>query len=145
MARGIELEPVARRAYEVKTGIPMPALEIESHPEIPFIGGNLDGINRDARRVLEIKCPGRTDHEEAVKGRIPRKYVWQCVHLMFLADLPSLDYFSFDGWDGVIVSMKRDSRLEKELLREEKAFWKCVTRDVPPGFEKLKKTRSDRQ
>lgn len=131
MMRGLELEPIARRAYEMKTGIKMPADEF-SHPEYPFIGANFDGINLARRRVLEIKCPGDIDHAIAVGGAIPSYYIWQCVHLMMVANVPLCDYWSFDGWAGVLVSMKRDPRLEEELFEAEVQFWWHVTNDVPP-------------
>jgi putative phage-type endonuclease len=131
MKRGIELEDPARAEYERMTGISAPALLIE-HATLPFIRASLDGINDEARRVLEIKCPGKKDHAEARAGRIPEKYLWQCVHLLLVTGYERLDYFSFDGQRGVIVPFERDETLEQRLVQAETWFWRYVVDDVPP-------------
>ena len=134
MQRGIELEPIARRAYEALHGVKMPADEL-THPSIPFIRANFDGINREAQRVLEIKCPGPPDHATAKAGMIPEKYFWQCVHLMGVAGLPELHYFSFDGTTGVTVVLRRNVKLETILFQAESVFWQCLQEKIPPAFE----------
>lgn len=131
MRRGLALEPVAREAYEELTGIEMPAARME-HPKRPFIRASFDGLNEKHGRVLEIKCPGRVDHLEARRGRIPKKYLWQCVHLLLVSGLPALDYFSWDGSTGVTVSMKRQRALETRLMAAEIEFWQYVQLDEPP-------------
>jgi predicted phage-related endonuclease len=86
-----------------------------------------------ARRVLEIKCARvKKDHAEARAGRIPAKYLWQCVHLLLVTGFDHLDYFSFDGQRGVIVRFERDEKLEQKLLAAEAEFWRYVQNDVPP-------------
>lgn len=134
MQRGLDLEPRAREEYERLTGIPMPATRLE-HPDHRFIRATFDGLNLDAKRVLEIKCPGNADHVTAIQGKIPDKYLWQCVHLIFVAQMKTLDYFSFDGFSGVLVTMKRDVALENRLFKEESIFWKHVVKDTPPPHE----------
>ncbi len=148
MQRGLDLESFARLEYERMTGIPMPATR-GKHPEHDFIRVNADGANRDARRALEIKAPGKKDHDIARKGLIPRHYIPQLVHTLLVLDLPVIDYFSFKGLpplptgavpifpeltrgQGIIIAFKRNAKLEKQLLIEEKAFWKCIEDDVPP-------------
>ncbi len=134
MKRGSDLEPRARALYEKMTGLKMPAVYIE-HAQNPIIRSSFDGINDDARRVLEIKCPGAVDHATAVNGRIPDKYIWQCVHHLMTVEYEDLDYFSFDGEKGVIVPFKRDLKLEQQLFEAEKEFWGYVQRDECPPKE----------
>jgi putative phage-type endonuclease len=134
MDRGLELEPRARRAYEMKTGIKMPPKEID-RGKYSFMRANLDGINLEHGRVLEMKCPGQVDHATAVAGQVPEKYQWQCVHNLAVPELEVLDYWSFDGWDGVVVTVLRDLAKEEELIDAEARFWWHVVNDVPPPVE----------
>lgn len=133
MKRGLELEPKARLAYEKETGIRMKPKVCLEHPEMPFIRASYDGLNIHAERGLEIKCPGRVDHGVAKQGKIPEKYLWQCVHLLMVCGYEQLDYFSFDGSQGVVVPFKRDKSLEKKLLQKELVFWEHVQTDTPPA------------
>lgn len=131
MKRGLRLEPLARAEYERLTGIPMPSRRGENKKR-PFIRASFDGLNLDAGRVLEIKCPGQKDHLTACRGEIPKKYVWQCVHLLLVADLQYLDYFSYDGKTTALITLKRNRRQENELIVKETAFWNCIVNDTPP-------------
>ena len=132
MRRGIHLEPKARARYEDMTGIEMPRHYAVSS-KYNFIRGNADGVNFKAAKGLEIKCPGRADHAVALAGKIPEKYIFQLVHLLYVLDLDEMDYFSFDGEDGKIVPFYRDKKLEKKLIPEERKFWEeHVVKDVPP-------------
>jgi putative phage-type endonuclease len=131
MRRGLELEPIAREKYQLQTGVLMPAVNVEN-PKMPFIRASLDGMNM--RKGLEIKCPGPKDHAEALAGRIPEKYVWQLRHQMLAADLDIVDYYSFDGKDGVIIPFHREEKPENELLKAEKEFWDFVLSNVAPPY-----------
>ena len=91
---------------------------------------SFDGLMRGL--ALEIKCPGAEDHATALAGKIPKHYLWQCVHLLAVAEVGSLDYFSFDGNAGVIVEMEYDRDLEGKLVEEEIRFWRCVLQERPP-------------
>lgn len=141
MRRGIELEPYARQSYENETGIRMPT-ERMIHKEHDFVRAHFDGINKLARLVLEIKCSGRIDHEKAMSGKIPDKYLWQCVHLLAVSGLPMLHYWSFDGENGVLVKFKRDKALEEKLLIQETIFWGHVTTDKAPKVDLFKIRRN---
>lgn len=142
MKRGHRLEPKARAWYERKTGIKMPAVCVENAKN-PIIRASLDGINDEVRRSLEIKCPGREDHAAALQGRIPEKYVWQCVHQCMTTEYEQVDYVSFDGEDGVIVEFHRDEKLERELYEAESRFWEFVVKDIaPPRLEPKPEVRA---
>jgi putative phage-type endonuclease len=132
MRRGRQLEPVARMEYERMTGLKMRA-DCAQHAEHDFVRATLDGLNEEAGRVLEIKCPGREDHLTARLGKIPDKYLWQCVHLLMTTGFGHLDYFSYDGERGVIVEFKRDKRLEDRLFKEVTLFWEHVLKDLEPA------------
>ncbi len=132
MRRGLRLEPLARCRYQDMTGIAMPAANYQIHPKYKFVRANADGVNWKEEIALEIKCPGKTDHALALSGKIPEKYKFQLVHLLLVLGLERIDYFSFDGEDGVIVPFERNKLLEGKLLSEEMRFWDCVTTGTPP-------------
>lgn len=126
MQRGIRLEPEARRSYESMTGIQMPP-DCLVHPKYPQLRLTADGVNYDVARALEIKCPGKADHKVAQKGEIPAKYVWQCVHTLMVLDLDFIDYFSYrEDADPVLLTMKRDFKLENRLMDAELSLWKII-------------------
>jgi putative phage-type endonuclease len=138
MQRGIRLEPEARRSYENFTGLPMLPGVMLVHPQYPQLRANLDGLNREEGRVLEIKCAGRADHKTAMKGKIPKHYFWQCVHLLMVSGMEWLDYYSYDGeGGGVTITMRRDPALEAQLMAAELAFWDLVLKDHWPPWEVL--------
>lgn len=136
MLRGLRLENEARAKYEAETGIPMPA-KVVKHPEIRYMHASLDGLNDDAGGGLEMKAPCAADHIEAIKGNVPRGYIWQCVHnLAARPNLKWIDYWSFnpdfDGPDTARVRVKRSRRLERELLAKEKEFYQFMLTNTPP-------------
>src|SRR3990167_8630858 len=94
MERGTELEPKARANYEILRDLDMPPT-LAVHNKYPFLRASLDGFNKDKKKILEIKCPGQKDHEQAVSGLIPEKYIYQIVHQLLVTDAESVDYFSF--------------------------------------------------
>lgn len=123
MRRGIELEPQARAAYEAKTGIKMPPV-VGQHEVYTWARASLDGMN--GVKGLEIKCPGLKVHAEALEGRVPSYYLDQIHHQMLVAELDSIDYFSFDGRNGVIVTVNRDLQREQQIIHAESLFWEAV-------------------
>ncbi len=131
MERGNELEPKARNYYQLYCDIDMPPVLAE-HKEFPFLRASLDGFNSGAKKVLEIKCPGKEDHQRALNKEIPEKYIWQLVHQLMVADADVADYLSFDGERGVILPFHRDLKLEKNLMEAEFRFWEQVQKDAPP-------------
>ena len=135
MRRGLRLEPRARRLFEEKTGLTMPASRLE-HRVHPQLRATFDGLNAKEKCILEIKCPGLEDHRRACEGKIPVKYMWQCVHQLFVSEFPVLYYWSyFTDDDCALVVLERERKLENALIPEELKFWQHVVDDVPPPFE----------
>jgi putative phage-type endonuclease len=146
MRRGNELEPKARAWYELTHDLEMPAKTF-IHAERPYMLASLDGWNESKRKVLEIKAPGKDDHELALQGKVPEKYVWQLAHQMAVADADTTDYVSYDGETGVVVTIERSLKLEKVLCDAEEEFWELVQTKTPPelmdkDFTKLKDAES---
>jgi putative phage-type endonuclease len=133
MYRGKMLEERARSAYEVMKGeIFYP--RVVQHREHSWKLASLDGLSYDAQRAVEIKCPGREDHDLALSGKIPPKYKAQLQHQIHVCKLDSIDYFSFDGESGVIVKEPRDPEYLLDLIKREREFFFNLQSKTPPAF-----------
>lgn len=144
MERGTALEPAARSAFERMTGISvMPKVVV--HPERSWQMASLDGITFDGSTIVEIKCPNAETHALAKRRLIPTHYLTQIQHQY--AVVPGATraiYFSFDGEEGVIVEIQKDSGIIEELLEKEEAFYKCMQELQPPKMsEKDYEMRDD--
>lgn len=129
--RGHWLEVKARAQYELLADCEMPpALVI--HPQFPYMRVSLDGWNPELNRVLEIKCPGKADHEAALAGRVPEKYIAQLQFQLFVTGADTAHYFSFDGESGCIVEVKADAELQRTIRDAVIDFW---TRNVQQDLE----------
>jgi len=141
MKRGIWEEPRSRWEYERITGTPMPKRFLE-HSDFSFVRGSYDGLNDYVQRSYETKFAGKADHLTALNGEIPKKYIWQCVHLAFLCGYEELDYHSRNPrfeppFQNKILRYRRNRILEKTLLTQENLFWKEVLKTL----EKLRKEK----
>jgi putative phage-type endonuclease len=130
-------EEEARCEYESMTGIAMFPRNVES-TEINWLHASLDGIDNKGKRIVEIKRAGEEDHEMALKGIVPPKYIPQCQHIFKTTNGDcDVDYFSSPvaGGPGVIVKVDRDSSyIESELFPKEVEFWNLVLSQKAPEF-----------
>jgi putative phage-type endonuclease len=130
MQRGIDLEPIARSLFTVKTGIIMqPAVVVH---ENGWMMASLDGISNCGRYTLEIKCPGFEDHHTALQGKIPKHYYAQNQHIISCVKPEKHFYFSFDGFDGIILEVERDDAYIAEMEEAEKRFYELLQTNTPP-------------
>lgn len=128
MQRGIDLEPIARDLFILQTGIfVFPKVVIRQ-----WTMCSLDGINEQGDVAVEIKCPGDRDHAVAVSGKVPAHYYPQLQHQMYVCNIDSMYYFSFDGVDGVSVKVDRDDEYIIKMLIEEQKFYECLLNKTPP-------------
>jgi len=143
MKRGIELEPIARNLFMKKTGeFVFP--EVIMDDTYPFLIASLDGISFDKKTVVEIKCPGKTDHDTALSGKIPEKYYPQLQHQCYVAKVEKVFYCSFDGANIAIVECHADRDYIKNMIEKEIEFYKCMTEFIPPTMTERDYTkRSD--
>ena len=129
--RGLELEELARQTFEKKTGTIM-FPKVVLHPSFDWMMASLDGIDIDGQAIVEIKCPGPSDHESAKAGKIPEKYIPQLQHQLAVTGLQWAYYFSFDGTDGVIVEIERDEVFIAKMIELEQVFWGYIETCTPP-------------
>lgn len=96
MQRGIDLEPLARSAYEVTTGEIVTEASFVIHPEYEGIGASPDGLIGDTG-LLEIKCPNTAQHVACLRNGEPdKRYWWQMQCQMACTGRQWCDFASFD-------------------------------------------------
>lgn len=131
MARGMDLEEKARIAYERLSGkLVFPQVRV--HPHFEWCIASLDGMTMDERHIVEIKVPGQKTHEMAKAGKVPDHYYSQLQHQMFVTNLKSADYFSFDGESGMLIVVERDESFIANMVKEELKFMECLINMSPP-------------
>lgn len=131
--RGNNLEPFALSQYnQMNESNCIPVVLVSK--SVKFMSASLDGYDAKLKKAVEIKCPGKEDHELAKKGGIPSKYYPQLQHQLYVANLESIDYFSFDGINGITIKVFRDNEYIKQMISEESKFWTHVSNLTPPAF-----------
>lgn len=132
MARGLELEERARSEYERISGeLVFPQVVV--HPAFEWCIASLDGMSLNEKHIVEIKCPGKSTHDLASLGKIPDHYYAQLQHQMFVTNLKTVDYFSFDGEKGFLIVVERDERFIENMFKEEVKFMECLLTLTPPN------------
>lgn len=131
MQRGIDLEPAARFACEIEIGRCLdPAVCVSKRK--PFMIASLDGLSSDCKTAVEIKCPGHIDHQKALDGIIPEKYIFQLQHQLYVLGLEMMYYFSFDGKCGKVLEVCANEKLQNEMIEKEQQFFDCILNDTEP-------------
>lgn len=138
MERGIELEPIARKMYENILGKSFPSTSFEYGP-YPFLRASLDGYNEELNLNVEIKCPGKVDHQTALKGKVPLKYYPQIQMQMLVSGATQTDYVSWDGKSDTlcIIRVLQDTNYQTNLLNKMIQFWSNVSSLTPPKVTSL--------
>jgi putative phage-type endonuclease len=138
MRRGIELEPFARDAFCVENCLDMsPGVFVRG-----FAMASLDGITKDQKIAVEIKCPGERNHMLASLGQVPPIYYPQLQHIMYVVGLDSIYYYSFDGYDGINIIVHRDNDFIEKMVEKEIEFYNLLISKTPPQ-EKHKERNDD--
>ena len=127
MLRGIELEPVARSAYEIATGDIVTEAGFVIHPEQPQTGASPDGYV-GLGGLIEIKCPNTAQHIAVLQsGCADPKYVSQMQHQMACTKALYCDFVSFDdrlpeALQIVIVRVERDEAFIARMMSDINLF-----------------------
>lgn len=121
MQRGVDLEPIARSAYESETGEMVTECGLVMHQDIKDFGASPDGLVCDDG-LLEIKCPGSRAHLDFLLiGKPKTEYIWQMHAQMECTGREWCDFVSFDDRFPSNIQYKRvrvmrdDDRCEKML------------------------------
>ena len=131
-SKGHNLEPEAINHYELETNIKTRKACFQSS-EFPYLMASLDGWNDDLKLVLEIKFMGKEAHAAAKNGEVPKHYWPQLQMQMLVADADICHFYSFDGLDGALVRVNRDSSyINDQLLPSLIEFRRRIIERDPP-------------
>lgn len=123
--RGQELEPVARRAYELRFAKCAPPSDFEAHPEHIWLGATPDGlIGEDG--LLEIKCPMHKTHEE-----VPPHYMAQVQGQLEITGRTWCDFVSWRPDRMVVIHVPRSREYWAWLYPLLERFYAHVLSDQP--------------
>jgi len=134
MKRGREMEEPARKLYEFFTDRCVVPTVLE-HPHYKFMSASFDGLSPFSNFAVEIKVPGKVDHQKALDGQIPDKYYPQLQHQMFVANLDNMDYFSWNGDTHALINVKRNQEYIVKMVEREIVFWNFVQEKTRPTNE----------
>lgn len=141
MARGTQLEPMARQAYIETTGNEVQEVCVQ-HPDHPWAAASLDGLTPSGDIILELKCPtSQRVHDLAKAQKLPSYYVpqvqWQLLCTLSAREVHYASYFPDDekGEKLVVVPMRRDRRYLEWLFREALNFRLALIEDRPPASD----------
>ena len=96
MEWGTANEPLARAAYEIKTGIWVEQVAIVNHPTIESFAASPDGLVGE-HGLLEIKCPKTSTHLTwMMKGEPPTDHKNQMMAQLACTGRHWVDFVSFD-------------------------------------------------
>ena len=126
MQWGIDNEPLARMAYEVKTNSFVDKVAFVRHQTIEWFGCSPDGLVDDDGMV-EFKCPNSATHLEYLESReVPKNYYTQMQTQLSVTGRKWNDFCSFDprfpdGLQLLIIRVNRDeefiAKLESESIK----------------------------
>ena len=132
MARGTELEPAARAAYERLTGhVMQPLVMVDGQ-----YSASLDGITLDGDLIVEIKVPWKGRDSElwrrVEKNDTPDYVAVQIEHQLAVSGARCAHLFVFDGREGVLLEQRPARDKWAQIGKAWDAFMQCVETDCPP-------------
>lgn len=133
MQRGIDMEPVARTAYEAISGALVEEVGFLTHPDIPMAGASPDG--RIGTLGIEIKCPRPATHIAYVQaGTVPQRYIPQIAWQAACAGFEAVDFVSYceampEKLRLLVVRWQRDETIVSAIEDEVRRFLVEVAED----------------
>ena len=131
MERGIDLEPLARAAYELRTDTVTEQIGFVLHPEINWAGCSPDGL-AGSDGLVEFKCPKANTHAEYLLGEsVPEDYIPQLTWQMACTGRQWVDFVSYHDYfraplDVFICRLNRDNQKIAVMEAEATVFLKEV-------------------
>jgi putative phage-type endonuclease len=127
MRIGTQLEPLAREWFIKQTGI-------QCEPKVvfrDFMMASLDGISECGNFIVEIKC-GEKAFSSACDGNIPKYYLDQIFHQLYVSDVHLCYYVAFNEHTGIIIPVERDQEFINEMIPKLREFYECLLTYTPP-------------
>lgn len=136
---GHVLEPLIAEHYSKLTNRTLETRKQKTHPQYPFIIGNIDReitkSERETPGILEIKTKGA--HINWYEEEIPLHYKTQIQHYLAIYKYVWAGFVVLDLGKRQITytDIERDDVFIEKLIEEEKKFWKLVQDKTPPDIE----------
>ena len=85
---------------------------------------------------VEIKAPGRRDHNTALDGWVPLHHLPQCMHILLVTGAERMHFVSYNASVPaihalVVIRVGRDEALLDELREREEKFWTALGTGEP--------------
>lgn|SRR6202008_1295751 len=144
MAWGIEQEPFARAAYEMRCNMDVNEPGFAIHPTISKFGASPDGL-LGTDGVLEIKCPSTAVHLDYIlNGVVPIEYQPQMLAEMACAERSFCDFVSYDSRLPAKLQLfvRRFPRDDTKIAEMEKAVLKFLA-EVDQTLALLQQANND--
>jgi len=126
IARGNMLEPEARKCYERRFGISVPAACLQS-TKLEWMRASVDGLAPGGSTVIEIKCGESVYRKSSTTSQVPLYYFGQLQHILAVTGLHEIDFWCYlPGRPEVHIGVARDDSYIKRLIEAEHAFWQRV-------------------
>ncbi len=132
MREGTRLEPYARAKLQE-------LFNVELNPIVCFHGdhhwqmASLDAADNKWQFVTEIKC-SKKYHELAKAGTVPAHAQAQMQWQMHVTGVDNMFYYAFDGYDGILIPVKRDQVYINKAIEKAKEFYQCLQSLEPPAL-----------
>lgn len=124
MRRGKKMENEALGVFEREKNLTLMTPRVYKHASIPYLFCSVDGVDFEEKIFVEIKCPGKKDHQTALDGKVPDKYIPQLQHTMEVVGASCLYYFSYSNSQSFkSILVERDEDFIKKMLAEEEKFY----------------------
>lgn len=126
MARGKELEELARIEYEMRNGVVVEQvgfIEMDEYVGASYVGASYVGASPDGLvgddGLIEIKCPNNAKFFQfSIKKKIETKYLWQIQMQMLVSGRRWCDYVAFNpnfSKSMVVVRVEKDPMMQAKL------------------------------
>ena len=138
MQRGVDVEPLARQAYEAHNLTSVEQIAWVEHPTIPFSGCSPDGFVGE-HGLIEIKCKEIHNHLDSIlNDRIDPDHQAQMMWQMACTGRQWCDYVCFDDRapEGLQLFVKRLHRDEEKIKQMEDEVIKFL-KDLESMIQKL--------
>jgi putative phage-type endonuclease len=138
MQRGVDVEPVARAAYEAENLTSVEQVAWVEHPTIPFSGCSPDGLVGE-HGLIEIKCKEIHNHLDSIlNDKIDPDHQSQMMWQMACTGRKWCDYVCFDDRapEGLQLFVKRLERND-ELIQKMEDEVRTFLKDLESMIQKL--------
>ena len=142
MARGLAIEPLARKAYEIATQQKVSLVGFISHPDIKNAGASPDGLIGE-KGFIEIKCLNIRNHNQIIKNKkMPKQYYYQMQFQLACSQREWGDFVAYHPEADESLYIERVAP-EHNIIQELQSKVINFLTDVEQLFNEIKKSNAE--